>query len=52
MTEHRPEPDPEETDERATQPPSDDPPETDEGGPQGNPGVDEEALRHHQQDDA
>jgi hypothetical protein len=52
MIEHAPERDPEETDERATQPTSDDPPETDDGGPQGNPEVDEEALRHQQQDEA
>ena len=51
MSEHPREPDPEQRDERASIPPDQD---GDAGGedqgPRGNPEVDEEALRHDQQD--
>jgi hypothetical protein len=47
MSEHPEEPDPERSDERATIPPEDG---EDAEGPRGNPDVDEEALRHGQQD--
>jgi hypothetical protein len=49
MHEHPEEPEPEERDERAATPPEDDGGE-DAEGPRGNPEVDEEALRHGQQD--
>jgi hypothetical protein len=57
MSERRPDAD--ERDERGTRPPADDEPETTEEGepsatespgPRGNPEVDEEALRHRQQE--
>jgi hypothetical protein len=48
MSEHPEEPDPGRSDERATIPPDED--GEDAEGPRGNPDVDEEALRHGQQD--
>jgi hypothetical protein len=58
MDERRPEPGPDERDERATKPPGegeadgrgDEPAATEAPGPHGNPGVSEEALRNRQQD--
>ncbi|MFL5870064.1 MAG: hypothetical protein ACJ75R_03225 [Solirubrobacterales bacterium] len=53
MSERRPEPDPEERDERAAEPPSGDDTRSEEDdppGPRGNPESDEEALRHRQQE--
>lgn len=56
MDERRPEPDPDERDERASKPPgegeSDEPAATEAPGPHGNPGVSEEALRNRQQDES
>jgi hypothetical protein len=58
MSERGPKPDSEQRDERAAKPPSetedgprdDEPASTDAPGPAGNPDVDEEALRHRQQE--
>ena len=59
MTERGPQPDPDQRDERAAKPPSetedgprddDEPASSDAPGPAGNPDVDEEALRHRQQE--
>jgi hypothetical protein len=50
-SEARPEPDPPERDQRASEPaPGDEPDSSDSSGPRGNPETDEEALRHHQQE--
>jgi hypothetical protein len=53
MNEHPEEPDEQQSDERASIPPTEDEGDAareDPEGPRGNPDVDEEALRHGQQD--